>query len=102
MTRTRRWKRDIPGVLSAASGAAALASVAIGAAGPAAGPADLCAGLAALFAVGSAVGPYRADRAAHRANPAFALLIGEGLVRPRGALGEQAPARIMLQNGLFY
>ena len=37
MTRTRRWKRDIPGALPVASGAAALASVAIVAAGPASG-----------------------------------------------------------------
>ena len=99
MTRTRRWKRDIPGVLAGASGAAAVASVAIGAAGPSAGLVNLCAGLAGLFAVGSAVGPYRADRAAHRANPAFALLIGNGLVQPRSAPGEQPPAHITLQEG---
>lgn len=100
MTRTRRWKRDVPGALSAASGAAALASVAIGATGPAVGLVDLCAGLAGLFGLGSAVGPYRADRAAHRANPAFALLIGDGLVPPR-TIGEQTPARVTLQDALF-
>ena len=61
---------------------------------------DLCAGLAGLFGLGSAVGPYRADRAAHRANPAFALLIGDGLVPPR-TIGEQTPARVTLQDALF-
>jgi hypothetical protein len=101
MTRTRRWKRDIPGALSVASGAAALASVAIGAAGPAAGLIDLCAGLAGLFGLGSAVGPYRADRAAHRANPAFALLLGDGLVLPRNPTGERTPARVTLKDVLF-
>jgi hypothetical protein len=101
MTRTRWWKRDIPGALSAASGATALASVAIGAAGPTSGSVDLCAGLAGLFAVATAVGPYRADRAAHRANPAFALLTGDGLVLPRNTTGKQAAARVILQDALF-
>jgi hypothetical protein len=100
MTRTRRWKRDIPGALSVATGAAALASVAIGAAGPAADLVDLCAGLAGLFGIGSAIGPYRADRAAHRANPAFALLIGDGLA-PLRTIGEQTPVRVTLQDALF-
>ena len=99
MTRTRRWKRDIPSALSVVSGAAILASLAIGAAGPSAGLVDLCAGLAGLFAVGCGVGPCRADRAAHRANPAFALLIGDGLVLPRSSRGKQAPARITPRDG---
>jgi hypothetical protein len=102
MIRTRRWKRDIPGVLAAGAGVAAMASVAIGAAGPGAELIDLCAGLAGLSSVGSAVGPYRADRDAHRANPAFALLVGDGLVQSRAALREQGPARVTLQDGLFY
>jgi hypothetical protein len=102
MIRSRRWKRDIPAALSVASGASALASVAIGAAGPSAGLVDLCAGLAGIFAVTSGVAPYRADRAAHRANPAFVLLNGDGLVRPRGPRGEQAPARITPKVGLVY
>ena len=102
MTRTRRWKRDVPGSLAVAAGAAAVASVAIGAAGPGANLIDLCAGLAGLFGVGSAVGPYRADRGAQRANSAFALLIGDGLVQPRAALVAQGPARVTLQDGLFY
>ena len=101
MASARRWKRDMPLGLSTASGAAAVASVAIGATGPAAGLISLCAGLAGLFGVGAAVGPYRADRAANRANPAFALLIGDGLVQPRSAPGEQPPAQIMPHDGLI-
>ncbi len=61
---------------------------------------DLTAGLAGLLAIGAAVGPYRAHRAAHRANPAFALLIGDGLARPRNVRSEQGPARVTLVNGV--
>jgi hypothetical protein len=100
MTRARRWKRDIPGALSVAPGAAATASVAIGATGPAADAINLCAGLAGLFVLGAVVGPYRADRAAHRANPAFALMMGEGLVDTRPPAGELGPARITLHDAL--
>jgi hypothetical protein len=92
MARTRRWKRDVPGALAAASGTAALASVAIGVAGPAAAALDVCAGFSNLFALGSTVVPYRADRAAHRVNPAFALLIGDG----------QGPFHVTLNNALTY
>jgi hypothetical protein len=101
MTRTRRWKRDFPGAMAVASGTALLATVAIGAAGPASGLVDLCAGLAGVFGVGAAVVPYRADRVVHRANPAFALLIGDGLVQPRDAAAELAPARVTLKDALF-
>ena len=83
MKHARRWKRDIPGAAAAAAGYAATQAVAIGATGPLAGRMDLYAGIAALLGTAAAVSPYRADRAAQRANPAFALIIGDGLVTPR-------------------
>lgn len=78
----RRWKRDIPGILGAAAGYCATEAVAIGAAGPMAGRMDVYAGIAAMLGTGAAIAPYRADRAAHRSNPAFALIIGRGLITP--------------------
>lgn len=85
MRTARHWKRDVPAVLTTAAGYAAYQAAAIGAAGPMAGRMDLYAGIAGLFTIGAATAPYRADRVAHRANPAFALIIGDGLVAPRRA-----------------
>jgi hypothetical protein len=43
---------------------------------------DVYAGIAAMLGTGVAIAPYRADRAGHRSNPAFALIIGRGLTTP--------------------
>jgi hypothetical protein len=83
MARTRRWKLAAPGVTAAAAGAATTAAVAIGTAGPMAGTIDLLTGLASALATSAAALPYLADRASQHANPAFALVIGDGLATPR-------------------
>jgi hypothetical protein len=85
ISHARRWKLAAPGVAGAAGGIAATAAVAIGAAGPIAGTVDLLTGLGALLVAGGGVLPYRADRAAHRREAAFTLLIGNGLASPRRA-----------------
>jgi hypothetical protein len=81
----RRWKRDVPGALAAAAGITATAVVAIGPAGPAASIAGLLSGASALLGAGAAVAGHRADRKASRQNPAFALVLGDGLTSPRPA-----------------
>lgn len=83
MARTRRWKLTAPGVTAAAAGAATTAAVAIGTAGPMTGTIDLLTGLASALATSAAALPYLADRASQHANPAFALVIGDGLATPR-------------------
>jgi len=83
MADDRRWKRNIPGALATAGGMAATAAVAIGPAGPTAAMMDLLAGASALFGAGAAIAGHRADRKAHRQNPAFALIMGDGLASPR-------------------
>jgi len=83
MSRARRWKLNAPGITAAAAGAATTAAVAIGTAGPMARTIDLFTGLTSALATGAATLPYLADRASQHADPAFALVIGDGLAIPR-------------------